>query len=148
MQHIMDQYTTLHEAKDGKIQQDKIISCYWKQHCCNAEKMIKQVEAELVVQGEQTRSIQIKTSTRTLGMHLAPALEWKGQFEVMRKKLHMSITKLMDVDTNPYEYAIYFNVHVITYVCFRMWNSMHYCRARKRTKNNVRRANPNEIRFE
>ena len=90
----------------------------WKWHYCNGEKIIKQVEAELIVHGEKTRSIQIKISTRTLGTHLTRALEWRGKFEVIRKHLHASITKLMNVDINPCQAAIYFNVYVMTSVVF------------------------------
>ena len=119
MQQIIDQCTKLHEATGGKIQQDKMMFYFWKWCYCNVEKIIKQVEAELIVHGEKTRSIPIKTSTMTLGAHLAPALEWKGKFEVIREKLHTSITKLMNLDVNPHQAAICFNVYMITSVCFR-----------------------------
>ena len=88
----------------------------WKWFFYNEENITKQVEAELIVHGEKTRCIQIKTSTSTLGVHLTPALEWNGQFEVMRKKLHTSITKLMNVDINPCQAAVYFNVCMLTSV--------------------------------
>ena len=114
----MDQCTTLHEDTGGNTQQDKIMFCCWKWHYCNGEKITKQVEEELAMHGEQTRSIRMKTSTRTLRMYLTPDLEWKGQFEAMRKKIHMSITKLVNAHTNPYQTTIYFNVHVITSVFF------------------------------
>ena len=51
-------------------------------------------------------------------MHIALALEWKEQFEVMRKKSHVSITKLMNVDTNPHQDSVCFNVCVLTSVFF------------------------------
>ena len=68
------------------MQQDKIMFYCWTWCYCNGEKITKQVESKLLVHGENTRCIQIKTSTRTLGVHLALAPEWKGKFEVMRKK--------------------------------------------------------------
>ena len=71
----MDQQMKLYEATGGKMQQDKIMFYCWKWCYCNGEKIIKQVEAEIIVHGEKTRSIQIKTSIRTLGMHLTLALE-------------------------------------------------------------------------
>ena len=74
----MDQHTTFYEATGGKMQQEKIMFYCWKWCCCNGKKIIKQFEAELIVHGEKARSIQIKASTSTLGMHLIPALEWKG----------------------------------------------------------------------
>ena len=56
----MDQCTKLYEATGEKMQQDKIIFCYWKWCYCNREKITKQVEAETIVHGEKTLSIQIK----------------------------------------------------------------------------------------
>ena len=79
MQQIMDQYTKLHEAIGGKTQQEKIMFLCWAWCYCNVEKTMKQVETELVVHEDKTRCIQTKRSTRMLGVHLAPALEWKGK---------------------------------------------------------------------
>ena len=57
-------------------------------------------------------------STRTLGVHINPALTWDDQFQVMRKKLHVLITKLMNTDINSYQAAIYYNIYMIKSDCF------------------------------
>ena len=51
-------------------------------------------------------------------MHLTPALSWKGQFEVMRAKMHKSITKIMNMDINSYQALVYYNIYMIRSVFF------------------------------
>jgi len=41
------------------------------------------------------------------------------QFEVMRKKLHILVTKLMRTEINPFQAAIYYNAYMIKSVYFR-----------------------------
>ena len=53
MQKIMDQCTKLYEVTGGEIKQGKTMFCCWTWRCCNEEKIIKQVEAELMVHGEK-----------------------------------------------------------------------------------------------
>lgn len=76
------------------------------------------MEATIEVHGQVIASLDITQSTRTLGVHLNPALSWKGQFEVMRKKMDTSIKKLMNMEINTYQAAIYFNVYMIKSVYF------------------------------
>ena len=40
------------------------------------------------------------------------------QFEVMRKKLHILVTKLMRIEINPFQAAIYYNAYMIKSVYF------------------------------
>ena len=118
MQLIMDLYTKLYEATDGKIQQTKIMFYCWQWFYENGDQKIMQLEAKIEVHGEQIQLIDVKQSTRTLGVHLTPALNWTGQFEVMRKKLNQSITKIMNMDINSFQACVYFNTYMIKSVFF------------------------------
>ena len=60
----------------------------------------------------------VMDSVRTLGVYMYLVLTWKTQFEVMRKKLHTSITKLMATDMNAHQAAVYYNVCMIKSVFF------------------------------
>ena len=62
--------------------------------------------------------VDATVSTRTLGMYINPFLNWKSQFEVMRKKLHVLIIKLVNTDINPYQAAVYYNVYMIKSIYF------------------------------
>ena len=68
----------------------------------NGEKILEELEAELVVYRETIQKVDIYKSTRILGVYISPLLSWKGQFKVMRKKLNISITKLVAIDINPF----------------------------------------------
>ena len=102
MQLLMDMYTRLYEATGGKIQESKILYYCWKWGYEKGRRLIKQVETELFVYGERIECIEPTKSTRILGVHINPSLSWDDQFEVMRKKLHISITKMMNTDVNAY----------------------------------------------
>ena len=55
--------------------------------------------------GDQIQQIELSISTRTLGVHVTPTLNWKGKFEVMKRKLNVSIIKLMQTNKNPFHAA-------------------------------------------
>ena len=74
---------------------------------------------KLTVYGEKIVSIEVTQSTRTLGVHLNPALLQKSQFKVMRLKMSESITKLMNLDINSYQASVYYNMYMIKAVLFR-----------------------------
>ena len=118
MQKIMNIYTSLYEATGGKIQQVKILFYCWKWKYVQGHQIIERVDTKIFVHGQEIKQLEINESTRTLGVHLSPSLCWKGQFEVMRKKLHESITKIMNIDINPYQASVYFNVYMIKSVFF------------------------------
>ena len=81
-------------------------------------RVIKQVETKLFVHGERIVCVEPTKSTGTLGVHINPLLSWDDQFEVMRKKLHISITKMINTDVNAYQAAVYYNVYMIKSVFF------------------------------
>ena len=58
-------------------------------------------------------------SIRTLGVHINPAFAYSGQFEVMRKKLYISIARLMNANVNLFQAAIYWNTYMNKSVHFR-----------------------------
>ena len=118
MQLIMNLYTKLYEVIGGKIQQKKIIFYYQKWIYIKGYQQIIQLEASIIVHNELITSIDITNRTRTLGVYLIPLLNWKGQFKVMRKKMHTSIVKLMNMDINSYQVSIYFNTYIIKLVFF------------------------------
>ena len=49
---------------------------------------------------------------------MCPSLSWLGQFEVMRRKLNDSITKLILMQINLFQAAIYYNARMIKSVHF------------------------------
>jgi len=118
MQKIMENYTTLYEATGGQIQESKVMFYCWEWKYINGKQQITQQEAEIAVRDEKIKSIPINEATRTLGVHINPALSWKTQFEKMREKLNKSIIKFMCMDINPYQAAIYYNTYMIKSVYF------------------------------
>ena len=55
MQRLMDLYTRLYEATRGKIQQEKINFYCWKWNYKNCEKVIEDIQAELIVHGDNIK---------------------------------------------------------------------------------------------
>jgi len=70
------------------------------------------------VHGKKITYEKATVSTRTLGVYINPSLCWKSQFEVMKRKLQISITKLVNTDINPYQAALYYNAYMIKSVYF------------------------------
>ena len=118
MQAIMKQYTELYEATGGKIQESKILYYCWQWRYENGRQYIQQKEVRLEVHNVEIKPIKVEEATRTLGVHISPAISWNSQFEVMRKKLDKSVTRFMNMDINAYQAAIYFNTYIITSVYF------------------------------
>jgi len=118
MQQIMTNYTKLYEATGGKIQESKVMCYCWNWNYVKGKQQIKQMKADIVVHNERIESVPINEATRTLGVHINPALSWKSQFEVMRTKLNKSITNFMRMDVNPYQAAVYYNTYMIRTVYF------------------------------
>ena len=68
--------------------------------------------------GKKITCEKATVSTRTLGVYINPSLCWKSQFEMMKRKLQISITKLVNTDINPYQAALYYNAYMIKSVYF------------------------------
>ena len=49
-------------------------------------------------------------------------LTWKGQFEVMKRKVHTAITKLINMQINPFQAAIFYHTYIIksTFFSYRV----------------------------
>ena len=118
MQRIMNIYTSLYEATGGKVQQVKIVLYCWQWKYVQGKQIIERIDTEIVVHGQEIKQLAVDESTRTLGVYLNPTLCWKGQFEIMRKKLHDSITKMMNIELNPYQASVYYHVYMIKSVFF------------------------------
>ena len=74
MQEIIDLYIRLYEAMGGRMKQSKILFYCWKWIYKNREKVIIEIEVELIVYREKIQQINVYESTIILIVHLAPAL--------------------------------------------------------------------------
>ena len=81
-------------------------------------KEIEELSDTLVVHEEQIQPIETHKITRKLGVQMTPTLNWKRQFEIMKNKLNLSISKLMQTNVNPFQAAMYYNTYVIKSVYF------------------------------
>ena len=72
----MDTYTKLYEATGGKIQQTKIMFYAWQWIYKNGIKLINNIKSKLIVHNTQVIQLNANEATRTLGMHVAPNLNW------------------------------------------------------------------------
>ena len=59
-------------------------------------RIIEQIEAEIRIHEMEIGQINITESTRTLGVHVTPSLQWKTQFKVLRNKVVEAIGKVMN----------------------------------------------------
>ena len=62
--------------------------------------------------------IDTSKSTRILRVCLAVELSWTNELEFMRKKIKISITKIISIDMNPCQAAVYLNNDIIRSVHF------------------------------
>ena len=90
----------------------------WKWEYFHRKQYIVQINTKLEVHQTNIVIINDHESIRILGVYLNLALNWKGQFEVMKKKMHQSIIKFMSLDVNNYQAAIYFNMYIIKSMFF------------------------------
>ena len=85
MQKIIDIHASLYEATGGKTQKMKIVFYFQQWVHKKEEQTTKQLEVITSVYNERIAQLNAVENTRTLGAHLNPALEQKGQFSAMRK---------------------------------------------------------------
>ena len=62
----------------------------------DGERIIEQIEVEIQIHQRNVEQISISESTRTLGVHVTPALKWNTQFEVLRSKVVNAMGKVMN----------------------------------------------------
>jgi len=67
----------------------------------------------LTVYEEEINAIVINQATRILGVYISSSLEWKSQFKVMKGKRNVPISKFMNLELNPYQATIYYNVYML-----------------------------------
>ena len=114
----MDLYIRLYEATEGKIQESKIMYYCWKWIYEKGVKKIVALSTHLEVHDQVIKMENIFKSMRTLEVHIIPSLTWDNQFQVIWKKLHISITKLINTDINSYQATKYYNAYIIKSVYF------------------------------
>ena len=91
----------------------------WKQDCKDDQRFIENVESEILVHGEKVKKVNTEESSKMLGVHITPSLSWKSQFECMRRKLVIAMTKLLQIDLSHYQARIYYNIFMLMSVYFR-----------------------------
>ena len=79
---------------------------------------IENAKNTLKVHGKEVEQLQVNKSVRTLGAWMAPSLEWKGQFEVMRNKLLESMRKLINKEIKMWQVHVYYHIYMIKSVFF------------------------------
>ena len=67
----------------------------WRYNIVDDKCVIEQIEAVVHIYGKQIEQIDVNNSTRTLGIHVIPALSWKTHFETLRAKVVDGIAKVM-----------------------------------------------------
>ena len=68
----------------------------WCYKMIEGNRIIEQIEAEISIHEKKIEQIKITDSTRTLGVHVTPSLQWKTQFEVLRNKVVEAMGKVMN----------------------------------------------------
>ena len=81
-------------------------------------RVIEQITAEIKVHEMKITQIDISESTRTLGVHVIPSLQWKTQFEVLRKKVVEAMGKVMNTYLTYQQTGMYYNLYMLTNVYF------------------------------
>lgn len=74
MKTVMNMHTANYKATRGKTQQTKILHYCWRLVHQNGNKIIEELDADLVVYRERIKHANANKSTRTLGVHLTPSL--------------------------------------------------------------------------
>ena len=61
-------------------------------------------------------NLDAEKSIKTLGVCLNPSITWKDEFAYVRKKMHVSVTKLMNTKIEVYQAHTCFNACMLTNV--------------------------------
>ena len=70
------------------------------------------------LKNELIKQLQVNVSVKTLGVHINPRLNWNDEFEYVRKKMIVTIRKLMRTEMKTYQAHMYYNVYMLTNVFF------------------------------
>ena len=114
MNQIMRLHVDLHEATGGKVQLEKVMvyGFKWENHVISNE------DVRIVIGSNVMQMLDVRESTKTLGVFMSPALDWKDEFSYVKRKMETSITKLMNTELAIYQVYMYFNVYMLTNVFY------------------------------
>ena len=73
----MTQYTKLHEATGGKIQENKTQVFAWKWVLENREQIIRKKENNLIEHGRKVSQLNVEDCVRTFGVVMGPSMKWR-----------------------------------------------------------------------
>ena len=118
MQNIVKTHADLCEATGGKIQKTKIQTFAWRWGMVNGNFQLFDVPNVLTVHETKVKQLKVNECARTLGVTMGPSIQWKSQFEVMRRKLNESVRKLMNSELKTWQVHIYFNIYLVKSVFF------------------------------
>ena len=77
MQEILEMHIRLYEATGAKIQDEKVRFYCWRYRIIEGERKCEEANVVLKVHGSEIEQIDVNKSTRTLGAHITPTLNWK-----------------------------------------------------------------------
>ena len=113
MNEIMKMHVDLHEATGGKIQFEKVVmfSFKWTNGVIMNNDEVAKIGDHIIKRLETNESI------KTLGVHINPKLTWENDFFYAKRKLEISVQKLMGTTMEVYQVRMCFNTCVLTNVC-------------------------------
>ena len=104
----------MHEDAGGKVQNEKVSLCCWKQE----DQIITNEPMSVKLKNETIKQSQVNESIKTLGVYANPSLNWNDDFGYVKNKMTASIKKLMRTEMKTYQAQMRFNMHVLTTVFF------------------------------
>ena len=74
------------------------------------------MNVEIKLKEEVIKQIMVDKSVKTLGVCLNPMIEWKDQYEHVKKKIQITIRKLMRTDVKVHQECMHFKMCMLTNV--------------------------------
>ena len=114
MQEILGYYSSMHEAKWGKEKKEKVVML----NCKFKSNQIVEVVIKAIRNGEIVKSVDVKHSMNTLGVHTSQYLSWKENVEYTDFKMKRLIKKLIIAEMKLHQVCLYFNTCILTNMFF------------------------------
>ena len=114
---MVNYYAAIHEATEGLVQKEKVITHSWK---CKPNKIVE-VSMNVTINEEKIKILNVRNSVKKLGDYASASLSWKDEFDHVKQNIKSSIKKSMAADMKSYHVCLYFNTHMLTNV-FWMWD--------------------------
>ena len=118
VQELLNVCNCMHVATGGHIEEAKTKYYAWKHRWKQGEKVLKRIPTELWLNGKKLVELDFNESQRTLGVCINPALTWTKQFEIMKEKMCVAMSKLRSTPLSIGNACVFFNVCLITQVFF------------------------------